>query len=229
MSATVLVVDDDADLRALLTFAFTDAGYEVVEAASGAAAIAVYRARKPDVVILDIGLGDIDGVEVCRTIRAHGNTPIVFVTSRSDEADQLLGFEAGADDYVTKPFSPKVLVAHVTSVLRRGQPAAPSAPLLESDGVALDADGRTVTVHGAPLDTTKTEFDVLQVLMENPRRVVPRGEIVERVWGPWFGDDHVLEVHISRLRTKVLKAGGPRIAVAVRGVGYRLSSGNAPA
>jgi DNA-binding response OmpR family regulator len=229
MSATVLVVDDDADLRALLAFALTDAGYAVIEAASGSAAISVYRARKPDLVILVIGLGDIDGVDVCREIRAYGSTPIVFVTSRSDEADQLIGFEAGADGYVTKPFSPRVLVAHVTSVLRRGQPPTAAALLLESDGVALDANGRTVTVHGAPLDTTKTEFDVLRVLMENPRRVVPRAEIVERVWGPWFGDDHVLEVHISRLRTKVLKAGGPRIAVPVRGVGYRLSIGSAPA
>lgn len=222
MSGTVLVVDDDDDLRALVAVALADAKYLVLEASTGSAALAVYRARRPDLVILDIGLGDIDGLEVCRGIRALGTTPIIFMTSRDAESDQLRGFDAGADDYVTKPFSPRVLVAHVNSLLRRRSPEPVSTPLLLSDGVELNTDERTVTVRGTSLDMTRTEFDVLRVLMENPRRVVPRGELVERVWGPWFGDDHVLEVHISRMRNKVLKAGGPRIGVAVRGVGYRL-------
>lgn len=222
MSGTVLVVDDDDDLRALVAVALADAKYLVLEASTGSAALAVYRARRPDLVILDIGLGDIDGLEVCRGIRALGTTPIIFMTSRDAESDQLRGFDAGADDYVTKPFSPRVLVAHVNSLLRRRSPEPVPTPLLLSDGVELNTDERTVTVRGTSLDMTRTEFDVLRVLMENPRRVVPRGELVERVWGPWFGDDHVLEVHISRMRNKVLKAGGPRIGVAVRGVGYRL-------
>ena len=221
MTATVLVVDDDDDLRSLLSIALRDAGYHVLEAAGGVAALDLCTRGDPDLVVLDIGLSDLDGLEVCRRLRSSANIPIVFLTSRADEIDQLVGFAAGADDYITKPFSPQVLLARITSVLRRAR----SAELAESvtwDGLTLDLAARIANVDSAPVDLTRTEFELLTVLMENPRRVVPRDELVERVWGSWFGDDHVLEVHLSRLRAKVRQAGGPRIAVAVRGVGYKI-------
>lgn len=219
---TVLVVDDDDDLRGLLCMALRDAGYRVIEAADGGSAVESFHAHQPDLVILDIGLGAMDGLEVCRRIRTVSAVPIVFLTSRADEVDQLVGFAAGGDDYVTKPFSARVLVARVGTILRRGTGEGYEKTSFCIGDVVLDTEGRTVTVAGAPVDLTRTEFDLLATLAEKPKRVIPREELVERVWGSWFGDDHVVEVHISRMRSKIVKAGGPKLGVAVRGVGYKL-------
>ena len=222
MSETVLVIDDDSDLRALVTLALTESGYRVVEAADGPTGISQYHGHQPDLVVLDIGLGSMDGLEVCRQLRSVGTTPIVFLTSRAEEVDQLVGFAAGADDYVTKPFSPRLLVARVGSVLRRGSGAEEERTRFEVGPLTIDAESRVATADGVELDLTRTEFDLLAILMENPRRVVTRDMLLERVWWSWYGDDHVVEVHMSRLRSKVKAASGLRIGVAVRGVGYKL-------
>jgi DNA-binding response OmpR family regulator len=222
VATTVLVVEDDEDLRSLLVLALREAGYRAVEAEDGAAALEAYHASRPDLVVLDIGLGPMDGLEVCRRLRTFGNVPIIFLTSRSDEVDQLVGLSAGADDYVTKPFSPKVLIARIGMVLRRGMGESGPKTTFTFGPVTVDTEAREVVVNGEAIDLTKTEFDVLATLVENPKRVIPREELVERVWGSWYGDDHVVEVHLSRLRSKIRKAGGPRVGVAIRGVGYKL-------
>jgi DNA-binding response OmpR family regulator len=222
VSQTILTIEDDADVRDLISLALTEAGYRVVAAADGPGGIAAYHANRPDLIVLDIGLGAMDGLEVCRQLRAVGSTPIVFVTSRAEEIDQLVGFAAGADDYLTKPFSPKVLVARVGTVLRRGTGTEPVRTTYEAGPITADTETRIASVDGTELDLTRTEFDLLVMLLDNPRRVVNRQAMLEEVWGSWYGDDHVVEVHMSRLRTKVKAAGGPRIGVAVRGVGYKL-------
>ncbi len=222
MSDTILVIDDDDDLRGLVGLALTDSGYKVVGAPDGPQGIAAFHAHRPDLVVLDIGLGSMDGLEVCRQLRAVSATPIVFLTSRAEEIDQLVGFAAGADDYVTKPFSPKLLVARVGTVLRRAAGTEEITTRFEVGPLAIDTEERRATVNGVELDLTRTEFDLLALLMENPRRVVTRDVLLERVWGSWYGDDHVVEVHMSRLRTKVKAAGDLRIGIAVRGVGYKL-------
>jgi DNA-binding response OmpR family regulator len=222
MTDTVLVIDDDDDLRELVGVALNESGYRVVSADDGPAGVAAYHAHQPDLVVLDIGLGAMDGLEVCRQLRATGNTPIVFLTSRADEVDQLVGFAAGADDYVTKPFSPKLLVARVSTILRRGSAEQEEKTHFEEGGLVVDTSSRTATAGGVELDLTRTEFDLLATLIENPRRVITRDALLERVWGSWYGDDHVVEVHMSRLRGKVKAASGLRVGVAVRGVGYKL-------
>ena len=218
---TLLVVDDDEDLRSLLVVALRDAGYSVAEAHDGQSAIQAYHAHQPDLVVLDIGLGAMDGLEVCRRLRTFGSVPIVFLTARADEVDQLVGFAAGGDDYVTKPFSPKLLVARIGSVLKRGRIDDIEPSRFTLGDLSIDLESREARVGQSRLDLTRTEFDLLAALLENPKRVVPRRELVERVWGDWYGDDHMIEVHMSRMRSKVTKAGGPKIGVAVRGVGYK--------
>jgi DNA-binding response OmpR family regulator len=223
MSETILVIDDQADIRALLSMALKEAGYRVVEADSGPAGIAAHHAHQPDLILLDIGLGSMDGLEVCRQLRAVSATPIIFLTSRADEVDQLVGFAAGGDDYVTKPFSPRIIVARVSSLLRRNQrPDAEEKTRFEAGPITVDVESRDARLNGETLDLTRTEFDLLVALIENPSRVVTRDALLQRVWGEWYGDSHVVEVHMSRLRNKVKKAGGPSIGTAVRGVGYKL-------
>ncbi|MCX6433568.1 MAG: response regulator transcription factor [Actinobacteria bacterium] len=223
MSETILIIDDAADVRDLLDFSLKDAGYRVIQAESGPAGIEAYHAHQPDLILLDIGLGSMDGLEVCRQLRAVTSAPIIFLTSRADEVDQLVGFATGGDDYVTKPFSPKVVLARVSSLLRRQQRGDDDVKTKFQVGpIALDTESRQATLDGATLDLTRTEFDLLTVLIENPTRVITREILLERVWGEWYGDTHVVEVHMSRLRNKVKKAGGPSIGTAVRGVGYRL-------
>lgn len=223
MSETVLIIDDSADIRALLSLSLKEAGYRVIEADSGPAGIEAHHSHRPNLIILDIGLGSMDGLEVCRQLRAVSSTPIVFLTSRSDEVDQLVGFAAGGDDYVTKPFSPKVVVARVSSLLRRNQRSdQETRARFQAGPLTLDADSREALLGDTVLDLTRTEFDLLAVLMENPSRVVTREQLLQQVWGEWYGDTHVVEVHMSRLRSKVKKAGGPSVGLAVRGVGYRL-------
>ena len=158
-----------------------------------------------------------------RSLRAVTSTPIIFLTARTDEVDQLVGFAAGGDDYVTKPFSPKVVLARISSLLRRNARAdAELRTRFQVGPLMLDTASRDVTLNGVPLDLTRTEFDLLALLMETPNHVLTRDQLLQQVWGDWYGDSHVVEVHMSRLRNKVKKAGGPTVGVAVRGVGYRL-------
>jgi DNA-binding response OmpR family regulator len=222
VTSTILVIDDDPDLRDLVDVTLRSASYRVVEASDGPSGIAAYHAHQPDLVVLDIGLGAMDGLEVCRALRSHGSTPIVFLTARADELDELVGFAVGADDYVTKPFAPRLLLARVSSVLRRARTEPEDRTVFETGPLRVDLDARTATADGTTLQLTRTEFDLLAALIENPKRVVSRETLLERVWGDWYGGDHVVEVHLSRLRSKVRKAAGVTVGVAVRGVGYRL-------
>jgi DNA-binding response OmpR family regulator len=221
VSETILVIDDAPDVRALLGVALTEAGYRFVEAESGQAGIAAFHAHQPDLILLDIGLGSMDGLEVCRQLRGVTSVPIVFLTSRTDEVDELVGFAAGGDDYITKPFSPKVVVARVGSLLRRSQ-RTETRTRFEVGPLSLDVEARVARLRGEEIHLTRTEFDLLTAMMENPERVCTRELLLDRVWGEWFGDTHVVEVHMSRLRNKVKAAGGPAIGVVVRGVGWRL-------
>ena len=223
MSESILVIDDASDIRALLSVALKDAGYRVVEADSGPSGIEAYHAHQPDLILLDIGLGSMDGLEVCRQLRAVSSAPIIFLTSRVDEVDQLVGFAAGGDDYVTKPFSPKVVVARVNSLLRRQQRQdKDERTRYEAGPISVDLESRTVRVNDEPIHLTRTEFDLLTTMIENPDRVCSREMLLERVWGEWFGDTHVVEVHMSRLRNKITAAGGPKVGAVVRGIGWRL-------
>ena len=224
----VLVVDDDVNLRGLYATTLKRAGYSAVETGDGLRAVEAVYAGVADLVLLDVGLGphSIDGLEVCRRIRRVSSVPIMLLTSRAEEADQLMGLFAGADDYLVKPVSLRLLPAKVAAILRRAAPASPSAPAntLTSDELLIDLDARTVRLAGGGVELTKIQFDLLAALAENPARVLTREQLVERVWGDRFGDDHHLDVHLSRLRSKITDAGGPRVAYAVRGVGFRLRS-----
>jgi DNA-binding response OmpR family regulator len=205
-----------------------NAGYRVTRVPGVAAVPRELTAQRPDLVVLDAEDRAADVHDVCRQIRAHGRVPIVVgcrpgADGRLDDIAQLMAYAAGADDVVPADVSPRVLLARVGAVLRRTV-AGPitSARVRRVGPFELDPESRTASMAGNPLDLTRIEFDLLGILLENPSRVVPREELVSRVWGSWFGDDHVVEVHLSRLRAKIVRVGGPRIGSAVRGVGYRL-------
>lgn len=219
---TVLVVDDEKEMRDLLSGVLRATGYRTVEASSGAQAVDSYHAHQPDLVLLDVGLEDMTGLEVCRRIRRFSGVPVVFLTGATDEVDELLGFAAGGDDYVSKPVSPRRLLARIDAQFAARQRGNDSESSRYVAGpITLDTESRSVTVNGTDVKLSKIEFDVLQKLIEKPTRVVRRAEMLEEIWGAFY-DPHVLEVTVSRLRQKVQRAGGPRIAVAVPSVGYRL-------
>ncbi len=210
MTETILAIDDDADVRDLVSLALTESGYRVVTASDGPAGIAAYHAHQPDLIVLDIGLGSMDGLEVCRQLRAVGSTPIVFVTSRADEVDQLIGFAAGADDYLAKPFSPKLLVARVSTVLRRSQGTEQARTRFEAGPITADTETRIASVGTTDLDLTRTEFDLLVMLMDNPRRVVNR--------------EALLEGRLGILVRRRPRRRGPHVPAAVEDQGGRRAS-----
>lgn len=223
MPRRILCVEDDQDLRGLITAVLQPAGFEVECASDGEAGMTAFNARTPDLVLLDVGLGEMDGFEVCRQLRAKSNTPIVFMTARGDEIDELIAFASGADDYITKPFSERVLLARVSSAIRR----ANSGPEVSDKRIVIgplvvDLAMHSASIDGNDLDLTKLEFSLLAALAEHPKQVISRKALMERVWGDWFGDTHVLYVHMSRLRLKVKAASGVELGIPVRGVGYRL-------
>ncbi len=221
----ILTVEDDDDLRALIVMTLTEAGYQVIEANSGEKGLELIQTRAPDLVLLDINLGTgIDGLEVCRLIRKRSDVPILFLTTRADEIDQLIGLTLGADDYITKPISPRLLAARVGATLRRGTSQSTQAEVIQIGDFTIDLSSRTCNVKDASIDLTRIQFDLLVALAENPTRVLSREQLVERVWGEWFSDDSNLDVHLSRLRSRITDAGGPRIAYAVRGFGYKLQA-----
>jgi DNA-binding response OmpR family regulator len=218
---TILVVDDEPNIAELIELYLSREGYQVFTADSGEAALRVVAERRPRLVVLDIGLPDIDGLEVCRRLRQTSTIPVIFLTARDGEVDRVVGLELGADDYVTKPFSPPELVARVKAVLRRADPTATSEIIQIADA-AIDLGRREVRVRGEVIAFTTREFELLQFLAEHPGLALSRQQILDGVWGyDWFGDERTVDVHLAQIRKKL--DGAVRIDT-VRGIGYRLES-----
>lgn len=227
MSRSILIVDDDPHIRELLDFALTKAGYVTRQAEDGVAALAAVEAQAPDLVVLDINMPRLDGLEVCRRLRAQGQTPILFLSSRDDEIDRVLGIELGADDYVVKPFSPREVTARISAILRRAQASAPApaaANALISHGrLTLDTDGWTARWAGQEAALTVTEFGILKALAAAPSRVFTRDAIIDRLHGPGFAiTDRTIDSHVRNLRGKFASLGGHDVIETKPGVGYRL-------
>ena len=218
-TSVILVVEDEPVIAELLRSYLARDGFEVQLATDGESGLAAIANHRPDAVILDVGLPGIDGTEVCRRMRADRDwTPVLFVTARDDEVDRVLGLELGADDYVTKPFSPREVVARVRAVLRRRQPD-PDSERVQVGRLSLDPSTRRADVAGVPVDLTTTEFDLLLYLMRRPGRVCPRDELLADVWGyPAGTPTRTTDVHIAQLRAKLP---GVRLRT-VRGVGYSI-------
>jgi DNA-binding response OmpR family regulator len=219
----VLVVDDEPNIRTVLRGYLEADGFAVSEASDGEGALAAVESSPVDVVLLDVMLPGIDGLEVLRRIRALGDTFVVVVSARTEEVDRLLGLGLGADDYITKPFSPREVVARVRAMLRRGRASAdPDAPL-RFDGLEIDCAGRAVTGPDGQVNLSNLEFELLLALAQAPGRVFSRRQLLQRVWGyDFFGDERVVDVHIRNLRAKLDdNAGEPRLIATVRGAGYK--------
>ena len=222
----VLVVDDEPHIRTVLRGYLEAAGFAVAEAGDGETAVAEVRRQPPDLVLLDVMLPGIDGLEALRQLRTFSDVYVILVTARTEEVDKLVGLGVGADDYVTKPFSPREVAARVKAVLRRdrGTREAP-ATVLRFEGLSIDKDGREVRLDGAPVNLSALEFDVLTALAETPGRVFSRRQLLEGVWGyDFFGDERVVDVHIRSLRARLGDdAASPRLIATVRGVGYKFA------
>ncbi|MEU9344939.1 response regulator transcription factor [Streptomyces sp. NPDC048278] len=220
-AARVLVVDDDPTVAEIVAGYLDRAGYLVDHAGDGPAALTRAAAHWPDLVVLDLMLPGMDGLEVCRRLRGHAPVPVIMLTARGDEDDRVLGLEVGADDYVTKPFSPRELVLRVESVLRRSRPA-PADRSFSSAGLTLDPGARRATKDGAELALTLREFDLLAFFLRHPGRAYSREDLMRAVWGWDFGDLSTVTVHVRRLRAKVEDdPARPRLIQTVWGVGYR--------
>jgi DNA-binding response OmpR family regulator len=218
----VLVVDDEPEIRRVLRGYLEAEGFRVVEAATGADAVDTVRRQEPSVVLLDVMLPDLDGLEALRRIRTFSQVFVLLVTARTEEVDKLVGLGVGADDYITKPFSPREVTARVKAVLRRSR-SAPQTAQRSFPGLTMDLTRREVTVHDEPVTLTALEFDLLTALAESPGRVFSRHQLLERVWGyDFYGDERVVDVHIRNLRQLLHDdATQPHIIGTVRSVGYK--------
>jgi DNA-binding response OmpR family regulator len=227
MAKQILIVDDDALMRRSLAFNLEQAGYQVNSAANAEDALAIARREPPDLVLLDIGLPGMDGLEALRRFKEQFDLPVIFLTARRRELDEVLGLELGADDYVTKPFDIDVLLAHIKAVLRRFE-AAPRAEgkssLVTAGDLVIDPSAHSVTIGGRSVELTPREFDLLHTLAMDPRRVFSVDELLGQVWGAEFiGQPQVVYVHIRWLREKVeAEPNNPQRLITVRGVGYKL-------
>ncbi|MFG3099178.1 response regulator [Streptomyces sp. NPDC048182] len=220
-AARVLVVDDDPTVAEVVAGYLDRAGYAVDRAGDGPSALTRAAEHRPDLVVLDLMLPGMDGLEVCRRLRGGGPVPVIMLTARGDEDDRVLGLEVGADDYVTKPFSPRELVLRVESVLRRTRPAAEERPL-SAAGLSVDPVARRATKDGTELALTLREFDLLAFFLRHPGRAFSREDLMHRVWGWDFGDLSTVTVHVRRLRGKVEEdPARPLLIQTVWGVGYR--------
>ena len=223
----VLVVDDDPHIRQLLVFALEKAGLSAREAEDGEAALADVAKTPPDLVVLDINMPKLDGLEVCRRLRAQGDLPILFLSSRDDEIDRVLGIELGGDDYVVKPFSPREVVARVQAILRRARtapPARPDAPMSHGR-LTLDPESWVARWGDTEAALTVTEFGILKILMGAPSRVFTRDAIIDRLHGPGFAiTDRTIDSHVRNLRGKFAALGGHDVVETRAGVGYRLGA-----
>jgi two-component system response regulator RegX3 len=220
----VLVVEDEESFSDALSFMLRREGYEVGVAADGATALDEFDRHGADLVLLDLMLPGISGTEVCRTLRQRSAVPIIMVTAKDGEVDKVVGLELGADDYVTKPFSSRELVARIRAVLRRrGEPEEMLPSVLEAGPVRIDVDRHVVAVRGKTLAMPLKEFDLLELLVRNAGRVLTRGQIIDRVWGSdYVGDTKTLDVHVKRLRAKIEEdPRNPTLILTVRGLGYK--------
>ncbi len=231
-SLRALVVDDETALADVVASYLKREQFEVRVAADGPSALVAARELDPDVVILDIGLPGLDGIEVCRQLRTFSDAYVVMLTARDTEIDTIVGLSVGADDYVTKPFSPREVVARIRAMLRRPRRAADPVPATGTPprvfgDLHIDTDSRQTLLGGAPIMLTRTEFDVLAALSSRPRQVWTRHQLLEAVWGEsWFGNDNVVDVHVGHLRRKLGdNSVEPRYVTTVRGVGYRMGEG----
>jgi DNA-binding response OmpR family regulator len=222
---TVLVVDDEAQIVDLAKDYLEHAGFAVITAADGRAGLSLARTRSPDLLILDLGMPELDGLDVIRAIRRDSNLPIVVLTARDDELDKLLGLELGADDYVTKPFSPRELVARVKAVLRRMEPSDVSSELIRAGEVSLDLPRMRVEVEGRLVELTPTEFELLATLARRPGRIFTRSQLLDAVRGVTIESyERAIDSHIKNLRRKIEPdPRSPRFILTVYGVGYRFA------
>jgi DNA-binding response OmpR family regulator len=233
-SVRAMVVEDEVALAEVLGSYLEREGFEVHLRHDGQAAVAAARDVDPDIVVLDLGLPGLDGIEVCRQLRTFSDAYVVMLTARDDEVDKLIGLSVGADDYMTKPFSPRELVARVHALLRRPRHTRPlmttpdDVPVLRDFGpLSVDLLGREVWLDGEPVPLTRTEFDLLAALTEHPRMAFSRRQLIDQVWGPgWVGDEHLVDVHIGHLRRKLDdEATTSKFVRTVRGIGYRMGTG----
>ncbi|HEV7728229.1 MAG TPA: response regulator transcription factor [Modestobacter sp.] len=223
----VLVVEDEESFSDALSYMLRREGYETVVAADGLGALAEFDRAGADIVLLDLMLPGLSGTEVCRTLRAKSSVPIIMLTAKDTEIDKVVGLELGADDYVTKPYSARELVARMRAVLRRGVEGEPSVEsTLAAGPVRLDVDRHVVAVDGQPVALPLKEFDLLELLLRNAGRVLTRGQLIDRVWGAdYVGDTKTLDVHVKRLRAKLEPdPANPRHLVTVRGLGYKFEA-----
>ena len=225
----ILVVDDEEHIIELVELYLSKEGYQVVKATDGDEAVEKFTVEKPDLLVLDIMLPGRDGLDVLREVRKTSQVPVIMLTARESEVDKVVGLELGADDYLTKPFSPRELVARVKAVLRRSKPAAAEAvEVVERDGLSIDTQRRQVQGEGrGAVELTAKEFDLLLVLASNPGIVLTRERLMEKVWGyEYIGDTRTVDVYIRHLREKLAdNADSPRFIQTVRGVGYRFKAG----
>ena len=223
--SVVLIVEDEESYRDALSFMLTKEGFEVVLAADGEEGLAPFERHGADIVLLDLMMPGLSGTEVCRRLRQRSTVPIIMVTARDAEIDKVVGLELGADDYVTKPFSHRELLARVRAVLRRGVDTELMPDVIEGAGVRMDVERHEVWVDGEPVRLALKEFELLEMLLRNAGRVMTRGQLIDRIWGAdYVGDTKTLDVHIKRLRGKIeADPANPGILVTVRGLGYKFN------
>jgi two-component system alkaline phosphatase synthesis response regulator PhoP len=225
MSKRILVVDDEPKIVRVLRGYLESAGFQVIAAYDGTEALAAFRNEAPDLIVLDLMLPEVDGLDVARAIRRESDIPIIMLTARVDEADRLIGLELGADDYVTKPFSPREVVARVRAVLRRVSGPEPATRVLSVGDVVLDLDKRQATVGGRPVELTPTEFDLLATLVENPGRVFSRMQLLDKIQGYTYeGYERTIDAHVKNLRQKIEEdPRRPQYVLTVYALGYKFA------
>lgn len=222
---SVLIVEDEQSLREPLVYLLQREGFDVCEASDGPSALVEWRSKSPDIILLDLMLPGMSGVDVCREIRGQSTVPIIMVTAKDSEVDKVVGLEIGADDYVVKPYSTRELLARIKAVLRRGaaSESTDNRSVLEGGPVRLDTDRHSVTVNGDLISLPLKEFELLEYMLENKNRVLTRSQIIDRVWGSnYFGDTKTLDVHVKRIRSKIeADSANPQHLLTVRGLGYK--------